>query len=72
VSAVPPAGSQAPAPRTRALDAEEWFVAYCEVEGENRELRRMLTDLIIWVAQRDDLFAVIRRAIEAKWTEDRG
>jgi hypothetical protein len=54
-------------PGSRALDAGEWFAESCRLEAENRELRQMLTAVLFWLAEREELLSLARSQIARRW-----
>lgn len=56
---------------TTVLDGELWFAAACELEGENRELRRTLTALLFFLAEREALLEHARDLIERRFPAGR-
>lgn len=51
------------------LDAEarELFSLCCDLDAENRELRRMMTQLVVWVWERRELSELAMSEIERRW-----
>jgi hypothetical protein len=55
--------------RCQPLEAEEWFRVACDLDAENRQLRRWLTNLLLVIATRDDLLELGHTEIAKRWPE---
>lgn len=49
----------------------EWMAIALELDADNRELRRLLTSILLCVARREDLIAYARAEINRRWPEQR-
>ncbi len=50
-------------------DSRDWYGAALELEGESRELRRIATALLLWLAEREELLELARTTIDRRWPE---
>ena len=53
--------------RYRALDAGEWYAEAIRLEAENRELRRIITAIVLWATWRAELLRYTRELAEERW-----
>lgn len=56
----------------RAAEARDWFLAALELDAENRQLRQWLTNILLVVAIRDELFELGRAEIDRRWPRPEG
>jgi hypothetical protein len=62
-----------PEERQRLLITEgrEWFSIAVALDAENRQLRRWLTDLLIWISRRQELLEHARALADQRWPDRR-
>lgn len=56
--------------RLACAPVEDWMRLAVQLDEENRKLRQLLTDLVVWIGQTEDLLAVAQEGINQRWPND--